>query len=155
MNIETYKNIIDEADNKIMTGSIVTPQYVKLLSTLRLAVDGHRKMADRVNDMHRHFAALKQENADLRAEVASKENVVANIKREHRAEMNGARRQAGIWKSKAKRLEALKEENMKLRARVSGRTYQHRLSDAKKDQEAVAAARLNAIAKAKRLEAAV
>ena len=39
MNIETYKNIIDEADNKIMTGSIVTPQYVKLLSTLRLAVD--------------------------------------------------------------------------------------------------------------------
>ena len=39
MNIETYKNIIDEADNKIMTGSIVTPQYVKLLSTLRIAVD--------------------------------------------------------------------------------------------------------------------
>jgi predicted nucleic acid-binding Zn-ribbon protein len=110
MNIETYKNIIAEADRKIMTGSIVTPQYVKLLSTLRLAVDeagtGHRKMADRVNDMHRQVEALKQENADLRAEVASKENVVVNIKREHRAEMNGARRQAGIWKSKAKRLEA-------------------------------------------------
>jgi predicted nucleic acid-binding Zn-ribbon protein len=109
MNIETYKNIIDEADNSIMTGSIVTPQYVKLLSTLRLAVDeagtGHRKMADRVNQMHTQIEALKQENADLRAEVASKENVVINIKREHRSEINGVRRQAGIWKSKAKRLE--------------------------------------------------
>lgn len=109
MNIETYKKIIAEADNKIMTGSIVTPDYVRLLSTLRLAVDeagaSYRKIADRVNDMHRQVEALKQENADLRAEVASKENVVVNIKREHRAEMNGARRQAGIWKAKTKRLE--------------------------------------------------
>jgi len=109
MNIETYKNIIDEADNKIMTGSIVTPQYVKLLSTLRLAVDEASttcKLKDwRVKKMHDLIESLKQENADLRAEVASKENVVVNIKREHRAEMNGARRQAGIWKSKAKRLE--------------------------------------------------
>jgi len=110
VNIETYKKIIDEVDNSIMTGSIVTPQYVKLLSTLRLAVDEavvrHNLKDWQINQMRDHIEALKQENADLRAEVASKENVVVNIKREHRAEMNGARRQAGIWKSKAKRLEA-------------------------------------------------
>lgn len=109
MNIETYKNIIDEADNKIMTGSIVTPQYVKLLSTLRLAVDEASTRCGlkdwQIKKMHGRIESLKQENADLRAEVDSKENVVVNIKREHRAEMNGARRQAGIWKSKAKRLE--------------------------------------------------
>jgi predicted nucleic acid-binding Zn-ribbon protein len=108
MNIETYKKIIDEADNKIMTGSIVTPDYMRLLSALRIAVDdgatGYRKVADRVNQMHAQIEALKQENADLRAEVASKENVVVNIKREHRSEINGVRRQAGIWKSKANRL---------------------------------------------------
>lgn len=109
MNIETYKKIIDEADNSIMTGSIVTPQYVKLLSTLRLAVDEavvrHNLKDWQINQMRDHIEALKQENADLRAEVASKENVVVNIKREHRSEINGVRRQAGIWKSKAKRLE--------------------------------------------------
>ena len=108
MNIETYKKIIDEADNKIMTGSIVTPDYVRLLSTLRLAVDEavarHNLKDWQINQMRDRIEALKQENADLRAEVASKENVVVNIKREHRSEINGARRQAGIWKSKAKRL---------------------------------------------------
>ena len=109
MNIETYKKIIDEADNKIMTGSIVTPGYMRLLSALRIAVDdavvGHNLKDWQINQMRDRIEALKQENADLRAEVTSKENVVVNIKREHRAEMNGARRQAGIWKAKTKRLE--------------------------------------------------
>jgi chromosome segregation ATPase len=111
MNIETYKQIIDEADNSIMTGSDVTPDYVRLLSTLRLAVDEAStrcKLQDwRIKKMHDLIESLKQQNADLRAEVASKENVVVNIKREHRAEINGVRRQAGIWKAKAKRLEGV------------------------------------------------
>jgi len=111
MNIETYKKIIDEADNSIMTGSAVTSEYVRLLSTLRLAVDeagaNHRKMADRVNDMQRQIQAWRQENETLHQALIEDRDNIVNIKREHRAEINRVRRQAGIWKAKTKRLEGV------------------------------------------------